>query len=159
MARAINRGYIDGEMTAYINWPLVAAIYPNLPYDTVGLMVANQPWTGNYSVGKQTWVTAHTTQFTQPGWHYLDAASGYLGGSNTNGSYVTFKSTNTSDYSIVLETVDATAAQTRELAGIRWPLNWYGPRLEHKPELVQLRRLLRATNFHHPIQWCLLSHR
>ncbi|MBA2677089.1 MAG: RICIN domain-containing protein, partial [Ktedonobacteraceae bacterium] len=95
-----------------INWPLIAAIYPNLPYDTVGLMVANQPWTGNYSVGKQLWVTAHTTQFTQPGWHYLDTASSYLGGSNTNGSYVTFKSPNNSDYSIVLETVDATAAQT-----------------------------------------------
>ena len=112
MARAINRGYIDGKMTAYINWPLVAAIYPNLPYDTVGLMIANQPWTGNYSVGKQLWVTAHTTQFTQPGWHYIDSASGYLGGSDTNGSYVTFKSPNNSDYSIVLETVDATAAQT-----------------------------------------------
>ena len=112
MARAINRGYIDGKMTAYINWPLIAAIYPNLPYDTVGLMIANQPWSGSYSVGKQLWVTAHTTQFTQPGWHYLDGASGYLGGSNTNGSYVTFKSPNNSDYSIVLETVDATAAQT-----------------------------------------------
>lgn len=112
MARAINRGYIDGKMTAYINWPLIAAIYPNLPYDTVGLMVANQPWSGNYSVGKQLWVTAHTTQFTQPGWQYLDSASGYLGGSDTNGSYVTLKSTNGSDYSVVIETVDATASQS-----------------------------------------------
>ena len=112
MARAINRGYIDGAMTAYINWPLIAAIYPNLPYDTVGLMVANQPWSGNYSVGKQTWVTAHTTQFTQPGWHYIDGACGYLGGSDSNGSYVTLKSTNGTDYSVIIETVDATASQT-----------------------------------------------
>ena len=110
MARAINRGYIDGDMTAYINWPLIAAIYPNLPYDTVGLMVANQPWSGNYSVGKQTWVTAHTTQFTQPGWQYIDGACGYLGGSDSNGSYVTLKSTNGSDYSVIIETVDATAS-------------------------------------------------
>ncbi len=112
MARAINRGYIDGLMTAYINWPLIAAIYPNLPYATVGLMVANQPWSGNYSVGKQTWVTAHTTQFTQPGWQYLDSACGYLGGSDANGSYVTLKASNGSDYSVVIETVDATASQT-----------------------------------------------
>ena len=112
MARAINRGYIDGLMTAYINWPLIAAIYPNLPYNTVGLMVANQPWSGNYSVGKQTWVTAHTTQFTQPGWHYIDGACGYLGGSDTNGSYVTLKSTTNGDYSVIIETVDATASQS-----------------------------------------------
>jgi hypothetical protein len=112
MARAINRGYIDGLMTAYINWPLIAAIYPNLPFDTVGLMVANQPWSGNYSVGKQTWVTAHTTQFTQPGWQYLSSACGYLGGSGSYGSYVTLKSTNGSDYTVVIETVDATASQT-----------------------------------------------
>ncbi|HEY0754560.1 MAG TPA: RICIN domain-containing protein [Ktedonobacteraceae bacterium] len=112
MARAINRGYIDGLMTAYINWPLIAAIYPNLPYSTVGLMVANQPWSGNYSVGKQLWVTAHTTQFTQPGWKYIDSACGYLGGSASNGSYVTIKSNSTTDYSVILETVDATASQT-----------------------------------------------
>jgi hypothetical protein len=112
MARAINRGYIDGKMTAYINWPLIASIYDNLPYNTVGLMVANQPWSGYYSVGKQLWVTAHTTQFTQPGWQYIDSACGYLGGSNTNGSYVTLKSTNGSDYSVIIETVDATASQT-----------------------------------------------
>ncbi|MGO8946501.1 MAG: RICIN domain-containing protein, partial [Ktedonobacterales bacterium] len=112
MARAINRGYIDGEMTAFINWPLIAAIYPNLPYDTCGLMVASEPWSGNYSVGKQTWVTAHTTQFTQPGWQYIASACGYLGSSSANGSYVTLKSTNGSDYSVIIETVDATASQT-----------------------------------------------
>lgn len=112
MARAINRGYIDGKMTAYINWPLIASIYNNLPYNTVGLMVANQPWSGYYSVGKQLWVTAHTTQFTQHGWQYIDSACGYLGGSDANGSYVTLKSTNGSDYSVIIETVDATASQT-----------------------------------------------
>ena len=26
-------------MTAYINWPLIAAIYPNLPYATDGLIL------------------------------------------------------------------------------------------------------------------------
>jgi hypothetical protein len=112
MARGINRGYIDGKMTAYLNWPIVAAITPNLPYPTMGVVLASQPWSGHYSVGKNAWVTAQTTQFTAPGWHYLDSSSGYLGGNRNNGSYVTLKSTNNSDYSTVIETVDAGGAQT-----------------------------------------------
>ena len=31
MARADNRDYLDGKMTATINWPIVASIYPDLP--------------------------------------------------------------------------------------------------------------------------------
>jgi hypothetical protein len=112
IARGINRDYIDGKMTAYINWPLVAAITPNLPFPTMGLALAPQPWSGFYSIGKLAWVIAQTTQFTAPGWQYLDSASGYLGGNRANGSFVTLKSTNNKDYSSVIETMDATAAQT-----------------------------------------------
>ncbi|GAA1858057.1 ricin-type beta-trefoil lectin domain protein [Actinomadura bangladeshensis] len=112
VARAINRDYIDGRMTSYINWPVIAALYPNLHYNTAGMSVAPQPWSGHYSLGKTTWVTAHTTQFTKPGWRYIDSGSGFLGGNRANGSYVTLKSTNGSDYSTVIETMDATAAQT-----------------------------------------------
>ena len=112
MARAVNRDYLDGKMTATINWPIVAAIYPDFPYATDGLILANQPWSGWYSVGKQAWVTAQTTQFTAPGWTYLDSASGYLGGSRNNGSYVTLKSPNGTDWSSIIETTQASAAQT-----------------------------------------------
>ncbi len=110
MARADNRDYIDGKMTATINWPIVAAIYPNLPFSTDGLIVANQPWSGSYSVGKQLWVTAQTTQFTAPGWTYIDSATGYLQGNRADGSYVTLKSG--ANWSSIIETMDATAAQT-----------------------------------------------
>ncbi|WP_053851543.1 ricin-type beta-trefoil lectin domain protein [Streptomyces sp. NRRL B-24085] len=112
MARGINRGYIDGRMTAYLNWPVVAALTPNLPYPTMGMALAAQPWSGSYSVGKNTWVMAHTSQFTSPGWRYLDASSGYIGGNRANGSYVSLKSPNNSDYSTVIETMDAAGAQT-----------------------------------------------
>jgi hypothetical protein len=112
VARAINRDYIDGRMTSYINWPVIAALYPNLHYATDGMSIAAQPWSGSYSIGRTTWVTAQTTQFTAPGWHYVDSASGYLGGNRANGSYVTLKSTNNADYTSVIETMDATAAQT-----------------------------------------------
>jgi len=111
-ARGINRGYIDGRMTGYVNWPVVAAITPNLPFSTAGLAYAPQPWSGYYSIGRNTWAIAQTTQFTAPGWHYLDASSGYIGGNRNNGSYVTLKSTDNTDYSTVVETMDATAAQS-----------------------------------------------
>ncbi|KAA2260654.1 galactosylceramidase [Solihabitans fulvus] len=113
VARALNRDYIDARMTAYLNWPVIGAEYPNLFFSDDGMSVANQPWSGHYDIGKTTWVTAQTTQFTRPGWHYIDSASGYLGG---QGSHVTLKSTNNSDYSTVFETMDATAAQTVDVA-------------------------------------------
>jgi O-glycosyl hydrolase len=112
MARADNRDYLDGKMTATINWPVVASLYPGFPYATDGLILANQPWSGWYSVGKQAWVTAQTTQFTAPGWTYIDSASGYIGGSGSNGSYVTLKSPDKTDWSSILETTQASSAQT-----------------------------------------------
>jgi hypothetical protein len=87
LIRAITRGYLDAKMTAMLNWPLIAAITKNLPFSTVGLGVAGQPWSGTYGIGLNTWVTAQVTQFAQPGWQFLDAASGYLGRDRDNGSY------------------------------------------------------------------------
>ncbi|RVU23771.1 galactosylceramidase [Streptomyces antnestii] len=115
VARAINRDYIDGRMTAYVNWPVIAALYPNLSFSTDGMSIANQPWSGAYHIGATTWVTAHTAQFTRPGWRYIDAASGYLGGDRSNGSYVSLRSRDGGDYSTVIETMDATAEQTVNL--------------------------------------------
>jgi len=112
LARGINRGYLDGRMTAYLNWPVIAALYPNQPFHTMGVAMASQPWSGAYSIGKNTWAMAHTTQFTAPGWRYLDSASGYLGGYRSNGSYVSLRSPNTGNYSVIIETLDAPGAQT-----------------------------------------------
>src|ERR1700733_2886437 len=112
LIRSITRGYVDADLTAYINWPVVAAVYPNLPYSTDGLILANQPWSGAYSVGESLWATAQVTQFTAPGWQFLNTGSGYLGGSESNGSYVSLKSTHGTDYSTIIETTPASAAQT-----------------------------------------------
>ncbi|MEW2397151.1 NPCBM/NEW2 domain-containing protein [Streptomyces sp. NPDC046862] len=112
LIRSITRGYIDGKFTSYLNWPLLAALYPNLPYDTVGLAVANQPWSGAYSLGTSLWATAQVTQVTRPGWRFVDSASGYLAGDRTNGSYITLKSPDDSAYSTIVETSTAAGAQT-----------------------------------------------
>ena len=58
------------------------------------------------------WATAQVTQFTAPGWQFLNSGSGYLGGTESDGSYVSLKSTDGTDYSTIIETTTATAAQT-----------------------------------------------
>ncbi|MGF1428105.1 RICIN domain-containing protein [Kitasatospora sp. LaBMicrA B282] len=112
IARALNRGYLDAKLTAFINWPLVAALYPNLGFNTMGLVTADQPWSGAYSVGRGTWAIAQTSQFTAPGWQYLDTASGYLAGNRADGSYVSYAAPDRSAWSTVFETMDATGPQT-----------------------------------------------
>ncbi|GGN49972.1 galactosylceramidase [Streptomyces albiflavescens] len=111
MARQLSRGYIDAKMTAYINWPLIAALPPGLPFQTTGLMVAPQPWSGQYSVGKGLWVQAHWNQFAKPGWQFADSASGYLSGDRNIGSYVTLKAPGNTDYTTIIETTRATATE------------------------------------------------
>jgi hypothetical protein len=52
LIRSIILGYVDGRMTSYINWPLVAALPANLPFETTGLIVSDQPWSGAYTLGR-----------------------------------------------------------------------------------------------------------
>ncbi|HEV8559713.1 MAG TPA: ricin-type beta-trefoil lectin domain protein [Actinophytocola sp.] len=111
LARGINRDYLDGRMTAYINWPVIASVTPNLPFPTMGVALAPQPWSGFYAVGRNAWVMAQTTQFTAPGWRYLDSASGFLSNNRNIGSYVTLRSNTTNQWSTVIETTQATAAE------------------------------------------------
>eukprot|EP00759_Apiculatamorpha_spiralis_P041702 PhF_6_TR40219/c0_g1_i1/m.59754/K01202/GALC; galactosylceramidase len=111
-ARIINQNYVNGNMTASINWNLIAAYMKGTNWYRAGLMSALQPWDGSYgtfnadgswTVGPMMWATAHTTQFTEPtSWSYLahgDGAGHLQGG----GSYVTLKNFATGDFTIVIE--------------------------------------------------------
>jgi glycosyl hydrolase family 59/F5/8 type C domain-containing protein/glycosyl hydrolase family 59 (putative galactocerebrosidase) len=106
LARAMNRHYIDAKVTGNLNWALVSGWYGSWPVAGTGLVLADRPWSGYYRVGPSVWVDAHTTQFTEPGWRYLDDASGYLPG---GASYVTLRSQRTGDYTTVIETLDQAA--------------------------------------------------
>jgi hypothetical protein len=108
LARALNREYVDGAMTSTINWSLIGSWYDTMPFQSSGLMGAVEPWSGSYAVGASVWVNAHTTQFTEPGWRYVDSAKGALPG---GGSYVALRSPDSRDYTVVVETTDATGPQ------------------------------------------------
>jgi hypothetical protein len=110
IAKMLNRNYIEGRMTKTIHCTVAAAFPAFMPFKE-GLVLATSPWSGHYEVSPSLWGIAHTTQFAQPGWQYLDGASGYLRGQGGRvvGSYVALKAPNNSDYSIIIETADATA--------------------------------------------------
>jgi len=82
------------------------ATYTDLPYNGCGLMIAENPWSGHYDVSSPMWITAHTTQFTKPGWIYLQHGNG-TGLLPSGGSYVTLVPPNNSegDFSIIVETM------------------------------------------------------
>jgi Glycosyl hydrolase family 59/Concanavalin A-like lectin/glucanases superfamily len=111
MARSEIRGYSNAGLVSFITWPMVAAIPPGLPQETSGLIYANQPWSGYYTVNAMTYAIAMMSWFTAPGWHYVNGADGGLGGVYANGSYATLKAPNGTDWSTIAETTTTTAEQ------------------------------------------------
>lgn len=108
LAHLYNQNYLQGSLTSTEIWSPITSYYDNLAAPHSGLMYGNTPWSGHYRVQSTIWVTAHTTQFVQPGWQYLDSASGYL---PENGSYVALRSTDRKNWSVILETIGAQRAQ------------------------------------------------
>ena len=109
LAHLYNQNYLEGSLTSTEIWSPITSYYDNLAAPNSGLMYANTPWSGHYVVQGTIWATAHTTQFAQPGWQYLDSSSGNL---PEKGSYVSLRSPDHKNWSVVLETVHAAQSQT-----------------------------------------------
>jgi galactosylceramidase len=116
LARLYNRNYLEGGFTKTEIWSPVTSYYDILAAPNSGLMYANTPWSGYYNVQGAIWATAHTTQFAQPGWQYMDSASGLL---PRGGSYVSLKSPGNKEWSVVVETIDAKESQSITLEATR----------------------------------------
>jgi len=117
LSQAFNRNYVEGKMTKTIVWSPITSYYDVLPLPGSGLMRANEPWSGHYAVQPAVWITAHTTQFIEPGWKYLGgSACGLLPG---GGSHVAAVSPDGKNVSIVIETIGSkqTQAISLKLAG------------------------------------------
>lgn len=109
LAQLYNENYLKGGFTATEIWSPITSYYDILAAPNSGLMYANTPWSGHYTVQGAIWATAHTTQFAQPGWRYLEKSCGYL---PERGDYVALKSTDGKDWSVVVQTIDARHPQT-----------------------------------------------
>lgn len=100
-ASEINSQYIGGNISMISAWHLVSAFYPTVSFWNEGMISATQPWSGSYVISPTVWASAHSTQFTRPGMHYLlqGRGSGPLQG---GGTYVTFH--DSEHLTIVIET-------------------------------------------------------
>jgi galactosylceramidase len=109
LAQLYNENYLKGHLTKTEIWSPIISYYDILAAPNSGLMYANTPWSGHYDVQGAIWATAHTTQFAQPGWKYLDTACGEL---PEKGDYVALRSESSADWSVVLETIGAAHPQS-----------------------------------------------
>jgi O-glycosyl hydrolase len=110
-ARTINNAFIQARATAIIEYPLVAAMPGGIPEEDRGLVEASQPWSGSYQVSLNSWVTAQTTQVTEPGWRHVAGASGQLAG-HGDGSYVAYMGPSRKAWSLVAQTSNAAGPQS-----------------------------------------------
>jgi len=108
-ARTINNAWIQAHVTGILEYPLVSSMPGGMPEEDRGLVIASQPWTGNYKVSLVSWVMAQTTQFTKAGWLHVTGAGGSLG--PNYGSYVAYEGPRRTMWSLVAQTSTAPAAQ------------------------------------------------
>lgn len=150
IAKIFNRSYIAGKMTKTITWSLITSYFDNLPIPGSGPMKANSPWSGHYEVQPALWAIAHTTQFVQPGWQYLDNSCVIL---TQGASYVTLRSPSTNDWSMIVETIDAREPVNIEIEvgkGLSektvrvWRTNEHRS-FEQLPPVTPVRGVLRIT--------------
>lgn len=109
LINAFNTNYLKTKITRNLVWNLIWSYYPVSSYPDVGMMRANAPWSGHYEVLPVLWGYAHVNQFARLGWRFLDGnGSGTL---PAGGTYTSLAAPKGGDYSIIIETQGATAAQ------------------------------------------------
>ena len=110
IVKCFNENYIVSGATKVINWYDIGVTYPLEPYSQdPPMLLAQEPWSGHYSIREALWGYAHYGQFTKLGWKYMDEGCLMLDG---GGSMCTLRHPETGDFSIIIETKDAKGPQT-----------------------------------------------
>ena len=110
IVKCFNENYIVSGATRVINWYDIAGVYPLEPYSCdPAMLLAREPWSGNYEVREALWGYAHYGQFSAVGWQYVDEGCQTLAG---GGSMVTMRNPASDDFSIIFETKDAKDVKT-----------------------------------------------
>jgi galactosylceramidase len=104
LARLMNKLYTRDRITKYEIWCPVDGIYDQIIWPNTGAIQADAPWSGHYTVWPSVWALAHTTQFAEPGWVYMDAACGQFNTDTWRGSHVAMRDPKTGDWSVIIVT-------------------------------------------------------
>ncbi|TSJ43404.1 hypothetical protein FO440_04210 [Mucilaginibacter corticis] len=104
LARVMNKLYTRDRITKFEIWCPFDGIYDQIIWASTGALQADSPWSGHYTVWPSVWTIAHTTQFAEPGWVYMDNACGQFDAATWRGSYVSLRDTKTGDWSVVMVT-------------------------------------------------------
>lgn len=84
--RVVTSHYVLNQMTASIMWNLAGSYMHGTNWYASSMLTAVQPWSGYIDPSMPVvWATAHITQFSKPGWSYLDV--GYGSGELPKGGY------------------------------------------------------------------------
>ncbi|NHA05054.1 hypothetical protein G7092_14695 [Mucilaginibacter sp. HC2] len=111
LARVMNKLYAIDRVTKFEIWCPVDGIYDQIIWGNTGALQADAPWSGHYTVWPSVWAIAHTTQFAEPGWVYMDSACGQFSADTWRGSHVALRNPQTGDWSVIIVTGDKRKVQ------------------------------------------------
>lgn len=104
LARVMNKVYTLDRITKFEIWSPFDGIYDQIIWPSTGALQADSPWDGHYTVWPAVWALAHTTQFAEPGWVYMDGACGQFDTNTWRGSHVAMRNPKTGDWSVIIVT-------------------------------------------------------
>jgi galactosylceramidase len=104
LARLMNKLYSRDRVTKFEIWCPVDGIYDQVIWANTGALQSDSPWSGHYTIWPSVWALAHTTQFAEPGWVYMDDACGQFEKDTWRGSHVALRNPKTGDWSVIFVT-------------------------------------------------------
>lgn len=119
VARLMNKLYARDRITKFEIWCPIDSIYDQIIWADTGAMQADTPWCGHYTVWPAVWALAHTTQFAEPGWVYIDGACGQLGPRTWRGSCAALRDPKTGDWSLIVVTGERKKIQVSLADGLK----------------------------------------